>query len=231
MGLNYLSISKLQQLRHWGMIKWACDYLSILGLKLNLVSKRSPSWLTLPMQNCLKKYEFGFKNSVTSLYWSTQVVKLLMYQIGLLLYFRKMKPRKLADILQATFSILFTCMGRRVLRLYLNYFSLMAHWRSTGHRPLFETGWCNLLMPKCVNWTGLIKESVNNIDVKPMFSKSQLGKLKTSCWYIIRRIFLLLQITARICFVAIWFDRRNREWEDSISFHKFEETISQSIKW
>ena len=95
----------------------------------------------------------------------------------------------MADILQATFSILFTCMGRRVLRLYLNYFSLMAHWRPTGHRPLSETGWCNLLMHKCENWPGLIKESVNNIHVKPMFSKSHLGKLKTSCWYIIRRIF------------------------------------------
>ena len=48
MGSNYLSIPKLQQCNRWrlGMDKlfhrtlyWACDYLSMLGLKLNHVSK------------------------------------------------------------------------------------------------------------------------------------------------------------------------------------------------
>ena len=51
MGWNYLSIPKLQRLHHWslGMDKlfhptllWACNYLSMLGLKLNHVSKRGP---------------------------------------------------------------------------------------------------------------------------------------------------------------------------------------------
>ena len=49
MGWNYLSIPKLQRCNRWslGMDKWfhptlywACDYLSMLGLKLNHVSKR-----------------------------------------------------------------------------------------------------------------------------------------------------------------------------------------------
>ena len=51
MGWNYLSIPKLQRLHCWslGMDKWfhptvynGCDYLSMLGLKLNHVSKRGP---------------------------------------------------------------------------------------------------------------------------------------------------------------------------------------------
>ena len=50
MGWNYISIPKLQRCNRWslGMDKyfhstlyWACDYLSMLGLKLNHVSKRS----------------------------------------------------------------------------------------------------------------------------------------------------------------------------------------------
>ena len=49
MGWNYLSIPKLQWLHHWslGMDKWfhpthfsGCDYPSMMGLKLNYVSKR-----------------------------------------------------------------------------------------------------------------------------------------------------------------------------------------------
>ena len=49
MGWNYLSIHKLQRLHRWslGMDKqfhptlyWTCDYLSMLGLKFNHVSKR-----------------------------------------------------------------------------------------------------------------------------------------------------------------------------------------------
>ena len=49
MGWNYLSFPKLQRCNRWslGMDKWfhptlyqACDYLSMLGLKLNHVSKR-----------------------------------------------------------------------------------------------------------------------------------------------------------------------------------------------
>ena len=51
MEWNYLSIPKLQRLHRWslGMDKqfhpthyWVCDYLSMLGLKLNHVSKRGP---------------------------------------------------------------------------------------------------------------------------------------------------------------------------------------------
>ena len=51
MGWNYSSISKLQRCNRWsfGMDKWfrptfywACDYLSMLGLKLNHVNKRGP---------------------------------------------------------------------------------------------------------------------------------------------------------------------------------------------
>ena len=49
MGWNYLSIPKLQRLHRWslGMDKkfrpilyWVCNYISMLGLKLNHVSKR-----------------------------------------------------------------------------------------------------------------------------------------------------------------------------------------------
>ena len=49
MAWNYLSVPKLQRLNRWslGMDKWfhptlhrACDYLSLLGLKLSHVSKR-----------------------------------------------------------------------------------------------------------------------------------------------------------------------------------------------
>ena len=52
-GWNYLPIPKLQWCNHWslGMDKsfhptlyWACDYLSMPGLKLNYVSKRSPRY-------------------------------------------------------------------------------------------------------------------------------------------------------------------------------------------
>ena len=51
MGRNYLSIPQLQRCNRWslGMDKYfhptyhrACDYLSMLGLKLNHVSKRGP---------------------------------------------------------------------------------------------------------------------------------------------------------------------------------------------
>ena len=53
MGWNYLSIPKLQRLHRWslGMDKkshpllyWACDYLSMLVLKLNHISKSGPRW-------------------------------------------------------------------------------------------------------------------------------------------------------------------------------------------
>ena len=51
MGWNYLSISKLQRCNRWSLemdklfhhtFYWTCDYLSMLGLKLNHVSKRGP---------------------------------------------------------------------------------------------------------------------------------------------------------------------------------------------
>ena len=65
MGCNYLSISKLQRLHRWSLemdkkfhptLNTGCDYLSMLGLKLNYVSKRGhnmclyselvyPTWL------------------------------------------------------------------------------------------------------------------------------------------------------------------------------------------
>ena len=53
MGWNYLSIPKLQRCNRWSLgmdtqfhltLYWACDYLSILGLKLNHVSERGP-WI------------------------------------------------------------------------------------------------------------------------------------------------------------------------------------------
>ena len=56
MGWNYLSIPKLQRYNRWslGMDKLfhpilynGCDYISMLGLKLNHVSKRGPWWLLL----------------------------------------------------------------------------------------------------------------------------------------------------------------------------------------
>ena len=49
MGYNYLSIPKLQRCNRWSLgmdkcfhhtLNWACDYLSMLGLKLNRVRKR-----------------------------------------------------------------------------------------------------------------------------------------------------------------------------------------------
>ena len=57
MGWNYLSCPKLQRLHRWslGMDKlfhptlyWSCDYLSVLGLKLNHVSKRGPRCILRP---------------------------------------------------------------------------------------------------------------------------------------------------------------------------------------
>ena len=57
MGWNYLSIPKLQRCNRWslGMDKLfhpthyrACDYLSMLGLKLNHVSKRGPGQIFKP---------------------------------------------------------------------------------------------------------------------------------------------------------------------------------------
>ena len=56
MGWNYLSIPKLQRLHRWslGMDKYfhpthynGCNYLSMLGLKLNHVSKRGHRWARL----------------------------------------------------------------------------------------------------------------------------------------------------------------------------------------
>ena len=54
MGWTYLSIPKLQRLHRWslGMDKlfhptWACDYLSMLRLKLNHVDKKGPSTFML----------------------------------------------------------------------------------------------------------------------------------------------------------------------------------------
>ena len=53
MGWNYLSIPKLQRLHGWNlrMDKWfhptlytGCNYLFMLGLKLNHVGNRGPSW-------------------------------------------------------------------------------------------------------------------------------------------------------------------------------------------
>ena len=49
-GWNYLSIPKLERYNHWSLgmdmylhptLYWACDYLSMLELKLNHVSKRA----------------------------------------------------------------------------------------------------------------------------------------------------------------------------------------------
>ena len=63
MGRNYLSIPKLQRCNRWslGMDKqfhpalfWACNYLSMLGLKLNHVSKRGhwSKWTFGATQDC-----------------------------------------------------------------------------------------------------------------------------------------------------------------------------------
>ena len=65
MGWNYVSIPKLQRCNRWrlGMDKYfhltfyqTCDYLSMLGLKLNHVSKRGPRQpepMLLLMTSCL----------------------------------------------------------------------------------------------------------------------------------------------------------------------------------
>ena len=67
MGWNYLSIPKLQRLHRWslGMDKSfhpmhynGCNYLSMLGLKLNHVSKRGPRWSVMLWQQPV----FFFKN-------------------------------------------------------------------------------------------------------------------------------------------------------------------------
>ena len=81
MGWNYLSIPKLQWLHHWslGMDKQfhptlynGCNYLSMLGLKLNRVSKRGywPDWriwlsLVQMMVCCLYDTELLFKPMMT----------------------------------------------------------------------------------------------------------------------------------------------------------------------
>ena len=58
MGWNYLSILKLQRCNRWSLgmdksfhptVYWACNYLSMLRLKLNYASKRGP-WI--PVIHC-----------------------------------------------------------------------------------------------------------------------------------------------------------------------------------
>ena len=66
MGWNYLSIPKLQRCNRWslGMDKWfhpklcwTCDYLSMLGLKLNHVSKRGPEVSMSTISLLINKYQ------------------------------------------------------------------------------------------------------------------------------------------------------------------------------
>ena len=65
MGWNYLSILKLQLYIHWSLgmdwefhpiLYWACDYLSMLGLKLNRVIKRGPKLNDSVMNDQLWQY-------------------------------------------------------------------------------------------------------------------------------------------------------------------------------
>ena len=74
MGWNYLSIPKLQRLHRWslGMDKWfhstlynGCNYLSMLGLKLNHVSKRGPWWLCVksPKKVLTWQMSYGVRHS------------------------------------------------------------------------------------------------------------------------------------------------------------------------
>ena len=60
MGWNYLSIPKLQRCNRWSLgtdkkfhltLYQACDYLSMLGLKFNHVSKSGPWWQTTSWTN------------------------------------------------------------------------------------------------------------------------------------------------------------------------------------
>ena len=73
MGWNYLSISKLQRLHCWslGMDKLfhptvynGCNYLSMLGLKLNQVSKRGP-WCQWPLQHGSIWHDIACSTAVT----------------------------------------------------------------------------------------------------------------------------------------------------------------------
>ena len=61
MGWNYLSIPKLQRCNRWSLemdkqfhltLCQVCDYLSMLGLKLNHVSKRGHWWTELMLTCC-----------------------------------------------------------------------------------------------------------------------------------------------------------------------------------
>ena len=72
MGWNYLSIPKLQRCSRWslGMDKWfhptlynGCNYLSILCLKLNHVSKRNPRCPGKVMTAKLSMFPFGKINN------------------------------------------------------------------------------------------------------------------------------------------------------------------------
>ena len=63
MGWNYLSIPKLQRCNRWSLgmdeqfhstLYWACNKLSMLGLKLNHVSKRGYCYLTFVTRTCLE---------------------------------------------------------------------------------------------------------------------------------------------------------------------------------
>ena len=80
MGLNYLSIPKLQRCNRWslGMDKLfqatlyqACNYLSMLGLKLNHVSKRGHRWPTTNATNAhgVKRRTFLSVYYVDSIYY------------------------------------------------------------------------------------------------------------------------------------------------------------------
>ena len=79
MGWNYLSIPKLQRCNCWslGMDKlfhttlyWACDYLSILGYKLNHVSKRGYWYLhdTKPSPESMLVYSVKFPSKCNDLH-------------------------------------------------------------------------------------------------------------------------------------------------------------------
>ena len=82
MGWNYLSIPKLQRSNHWSLgmgkqfhptLYCACDYLSMLGLKLNHISKRGHRTIPLVAGEWLPTCQWSHLNGQHAAHKSTKI--------------------------------------------------------------------------------------------------------------------------------------------------------------
>ena len=91
MGWNYLSIPKLQRLHRWSlgmdkqfhpMLYWACDYLSMLGFKLNHVSKKGLLQIRVRGQrNCLLEITTSANVIIIRYHYSSVIMSAMAFQI------------------------------------------------------------------------------------------------------------------------------------------------------